>query len=143
LSLDDRVIFFGSVPHEDVPPLVEAMDVVLIPRAIEYASPLKLFEYMAARKAIVAARQPNLEEVLTDGTDVLFFAPENQAQLQSALLRLVRDEPLRRRLAAAARHTIDRKNLTWDGNAARIVHAFEEAARRPRVVRGVFVNSNA
>src|SRR5208337_2471038 len=66
LGLKDQVRFTGAVPHDQVPSYLAAIDVALIPRAVEYASPLKLFEYMAAGKAIVAPRQENLLEVLTE-----------------------------------------------------------------------------
>jgi glycosyltransferase involved in cell wall biosynthesis len=141
LALEDRITFLGSVPHQEVPGLVAATDVMLIPRAVEYASPLKLFEYMASQKAIIAPRQPNLEEILSDGVDVLFFTPEVQSELEAALLRLVQDERLRHDLGHAARRTIDRKNLTWAGNAARIVQAFEEV-RGERVTAGVLASSS-
>jgi glycosyltransferase involved in cell wall biosynthesis len=139
LGIHDRVVFVGAVPHDDVSALIEAFDVVLLPRAVEYASPLKLFEYMAAQKAIVAPRQSNLQEVLTDGHDALLFSPEHPAELESTLVRLSRDEVLRRELGRRARATIDTRNLTWDGNASRIIQVFEEIANvtvTPRVLAG-------
>lgn len=139
LRLERRAIVLGSVPHDEVPPLVAALDVVLIPRAVEYASPLKLFEYMAAGKAIVAPRQRNLQEVLTDDVDAIFFAPEHLEMLRAALARVVFDGALRRRLGEAARRTIERRRLTWEGSAARIVETFEEsigAAAAPAVLAG-------
>ena len=129
LGLARRVTFKGAVPHDEVPALVSAMDVVLIPRAVDYASPLKLFEYMAAGKAIVAPRQPNLEEVLTDNVDALFFEPGDEHSLRSALARVVGDPELRTRLGRAARLTIVRRNLTWAGNAARILEVLDEVQR--------------
>jgi glycosyltransferase involved in cell wall biosynthesis len=142
LGIEDRVTFLGTVPHHEVPPLVAAIDVVLIPRATEYASPLKLFEYMAARKAIVAPRQPNLAEVLTDGVDALFFSPEDAMSLQGALARVVADEGLRRRLGDGASQTIAGKDLTWAGNARRIIGTFE-ALRGEQVAPAVLASSRA
>jgi glycosyltransferase involved in cell wall biosynthesis len=65
LALGDRVRFTGVVARERVPELVAAFDIALQPAVVAYASPLKLFEYLALAKAIVAPRQPNIEEVLT------------------------------------------------------------------------------
>ncbi|HJT75931.1 MAG TPA: glycosyltransferase family 4 protein [Gemmataceae bacterium] len=132
LGIAGQVTFAGSVPHAEVPSYLAAMDIGLIPRAVEYASPLKLFEYLAAGMAILAPRQENLMEILTEGEDAVCFTPEDAAGLEASLLRLVQDEGLRRRLGAAARQTIHRRGLTWAGNAARIVQAFEELrAARP------------
>ncbi len=132
LGLAPQVTFAGDVPHGGVPSYLAAMDIGLIPRVVEYASPLKLFEYLAAGLPVVAPRQENLMEILTDGTDALCFTPEDAAGLVCCRLRLVEDDGLRRRIGAAARQTIRQRGLTWAGNAARIVEAFEEArACRP------------
>jgi glycosyltransferase involved in cell wall biosynthesis len=128
LDLGSEVSFTGAVPHDRVPAYLAAMDVVVIPRAVEYASPLKLFEYMVAGKAIVAPRQPNLLEVLTDGTDALCFEPENLEELEHGLLRLIRDPGLRRRLGREAEETIHSRDFTWMGNAKRIVQTYEAIA---------------
>jgi len=129
LGLASSVTFTGAVPHERVARHLSAMDAVIIPRAVEYASPLKLFEYMAAGKAIIAPRQPNLLEVVTDGHDALCFDPDDVAGFRAALARTLRDADLRARLGAAARATIASKRLTWSGNAARITQTFERLTR--------------
>lgn len=126
LQLGDHVAFTGAVPHERVADYLDAMDVVVIPRAVEYASPLKLFEYMATGKAIAAPRQRNLLEILTEDRDALFFEPERQDQLRQALGRLIRDSALRARLGREASDTIARRRLTWSGNAQRIVDTYEQ-----------------
>jgi glycosyltransferase involved in cell wall biosynthesis len=126
LGLKGQVIFTGAVPHDQVPSYLAAIDIALIPRAVEYASPLKLFEYMAAGKAIIAPRQENLLEVLTEDEDALCFTPEDLMSLETALVQAVNDDALRYKLGEQARRTIDRRGLTWEGNAARVVQVFEE-----------------
>jgi glycosyltransferase involved in cell wall biosynthesis len=142
LGVADRVILSGSVPHGEVPALVAAMDVVMIPHVVEYASPLKLFEYMAAGKAIVAPRQPNVEEVLTNDADALLFAPHDNAAFRLALVQVASSPELRGRIGRAARQTIERRDFTWNGNAARIVRVFEEECG-PRTAAGVLRSSHA
>jgi glycosyltransferase involved in cell wall biosynthesis len=126
LGIERQVVFTGAVPHDQVPSYLGAIDVALIPRAVEYASPLKLFEYMAAGKAIVAPRQDNLLEVLTEDVDTLCFQPEDSPSLEAALVKAVSDSGVRSRLGEQARRTIDRQRLTWDGNAARLMQVFQE-----------------
>jgi len=128
-GLNRVVTFLGATRHDQVPDLVSAMDIVVLPRATEYASPLKLFEYMAAGKAIVAPRQENLMEVLTDGVDALCFAPGQPKALAAILQRLVDDDVLRGRLGRAARTTVEREGFTWTRNAARIIQVFEGVMR--------------
>lgn len=117
LGLGERVRFTGVVGRDAVPALVAAFDVALQPAVVAYASPLKLFEYLALGKAIVAPHAPNLLEVLDDGENALLFDPETPGALEAALQRLCADAPLRARLAEGARATIHRRRLTWDGNA--------------------------
>jgi glycosyltransferase involved in cell wall biosynthesis len=112
LELQNHVMFLGSVPHDKVPALVAAIDVALIPRAAQYASPLKLFEYMAAGKAIVAPRQPNIEEIVTDGVDSLLFSPENEGELSTALARVIGNPGCARSLAR-------RRSTPWIATSSR------------------------
>ena len=79
LGVADRVHFAGLVDHEAIPEMIASFDIALQPRVVAYASPLKLFEYMAAGKAIVAPDQPNIREVLTDGDTALLFDPSDPA----------------------------------------------------------------
>jgi glycosyltransferase involved in cell wall biosynthesis len=132
LHLRERVRFTGVVPREQVPGYVAAFDVALQPAVVAYASPLKLFEYLALGKAVVAPRQPNIEEVLTDGTNALLFDANEAGALEAALGRMCADSTLRARLAAGAHATIDNLSLTWDHNARRIVGLACAAAATPR-----------
>jgi glycosyltransferase involved in cell wall biosynthesis len=120
LGLDNRVTFAGNVPRDEIGRYIAAFDIALQPRAVAYASPLKLFEYMAAGKAIVAPDQPNIREALTDRDSALLFAPDDRAAMLAAILTLASDPDLRRRLGAAARRQIDQRGFTWAANARRV-----------------------
>ena len=67
LGLADRVRFTGLATRDEIPRLVAGFDIALQPASVPYASPLKLFEYMAAGQAIIAPDQPNIREVLEQG----------------------------------------------------------------------------
>jgi len=115
-----RVRITGAVEHEAVPALVASMDVCVQPAATPWASPLKLPEYMAAGRAVVAPDQENLRETLTHGRDALLFDPARPEALVEAVARLCADQELRERLGREARATVEREKLTWDGVAERI-----------------------
>jgi glycosyltransferase involved in cell wall biosynthesis len=121
LGLADRVRFTGLQAREQVPALVAGFDIALQPRAVEYASPLKIFEYMAAGRAIVAPDQENIREILRDGETALLFDPSRPEAMWRAVLRLAGDADLRHRLGAAACAEIARRDYTWAGNARRVV----------------------
>jgi glycosyltransferase involved in cell wall biosynthesis len=138
LGVADRVRFTGLMPRAEVPGLIRAFDIALQPACVDYASPLKVFEYMAAGRAIIAPDQPNIREVLADGDNALLFAPDRPDALRAGLLRLAADPALRRRLGAAARETVRRRDLTWAGNARRVIALAEAelALRREAPVAG-------
>jgi glycosyltransferase involved in cell wall biosynthesis len=121
LGVADRVQITGAVSREEIPGLVRNMDICVQPAATAWASPLKLFEYMAAGKAIVAPDQPNLTEILTGKTDALLFTPGKPEEMSAAVAELARDYALRAELGAAARQTLEDERYTWDANAERVV----------------------
>jgi glycosyltransferase involved in cell wall biosynthesis len=127
LGLTDRVRFTGLATREEIPRLVAGFDIALQPASVPYASPLKLFEYMAAGKAIIAPDQPNIREVLEHGRTALLFDAANPDSMWQSLETLARDWALRARLGAAAREEVVRRDFTWAGNARRVVALAEDA----------------
>jgi glycosyltransferase involved in cell wall biosynthesis len=125
LGVTGRVTITGIVPRDQVARHVAAFDIALQPAVVDYASPLKLFEYMALGRPVVAPAQPNIQEILTDGEDAVLFDPRHPGGLGHAIERLGRDEGLRRTIGAAARHTIQSRRLTWADNAVRVSGLFE------------------
>lgn len=128
-GMEGQLTLMGLVGRDEVPAHVAAFDIALQPKVVDYASPLKLFEYMALGRAIVAPAQPNIAEVLTDGENALLFPPDDPAGLAAALARLCGDEALRLRLGRAASDTIDRRGFTWDANARRVIAMADGIAR--------------
>src|SRR5206468_1755556 len=95
-----------------------------------YASPLKLFEYMALSRAIVAPDASNIREVLTHQADSLLFEPDSPKSLGDAIRALVRDGALRARLGAGAAAKIRRDDISWARNARRAVTLVRTAQTR-------------
>jgi len=129
------VEFTGVQSREAIPKLVRTFDIALQPRAVSYASPLKLFEYMAAGCAIVAPDQPNIREVLSPETAIL-FDPDQPGEAWRAIKRLLGDSELRKRLGRAARQALEIRDYSWKSNAARVISVVTEDLRRPEAVRG-------
>jgi glycosyltransferase involved in cell wall biosynthesis len=120
LGIAHRVQFCGLVPPEQVAQRVTAFDIALQPSATPYASPLKIFDYMAAGCAIAAPDQPNIREVLRHESTALLFDPAVPGALWQSVERLIEDSNLRMKLGDAARAELLEKNYTWAGNAARV-----------------------
>jgi glycosyltransferase involved in cell wall biosynthesis len=124
LGVSERVRFVAPVPHDQIPSLLPAFDVALLPAINAYASPLKLHEYMAAGIATVAPDQPNLREVLSPGRDALLVPPGDGQAYRAAVTALLREPGRAAALGRAARATVERMDLTWAGNVRRIEAAF-------------------
>lgn len=121
LGLSQRVTFTGILDRDRIVATMAAFDIALQPASVAYASPLKLFEYMALGKAIVAPDQTNIREVLAADVSALLFDRSARAAMTQALDLLSNDAALRARLGAAARETIVTRDFTWEGNARRVL----------------------
>jgi glycosyltransferase involved in cell wall biosynthesis len=127
-----NVAFTGFIPNERIPLYQSAADVLLMPyqRSVatssggdtaEICSPMKMFEYMAAGRAILTSDLPVLREVLDDSTAV--FCPMDDAGTwESALRGLLEDEKRRQALAQQARRAVER--YSWVERAKRVLEGF-------------------
>jgi glycosyltransferase involved in cell wall biosynthesis len=124
----DRVIFTGAVPHEQVQHLIAAMDVAVAPNSNGYASPMKVFEYMALGKPTVAPRLGPLQEVITDGVTGVLATPGDRESLKDAIAGLAADAERRAAIGAAAQAAVFAER-TWIENARRTL-AIHDAIHR-------------
>ena len=120
LGVSDAVTFTGRISHSDTVTHVAAMDVCVSPHATFYASPMKILEYMAMCKAVVAPDMENIRDIVDDGRTGLLFAPRSASGLAASLGRLIEDGALRRQLGEAGRREVVER-FNWKSNAARIV----------------------
>lgn len=128
-GVSNQVTFTGLVPREKIIAHIAAFDIALQPDVVAYASPLKLFEYMALGKAVIAPATENIREVL-DGSNAILFDPADPTAFRAAMERLAHDTALRQRLGAAARETVLTRDLTWLGNAKRVGEIAAKLTRR-------------
>lgn len=121
LGVADRVLITGVVERDSIADYVSAFDIALQPDVVDYASPLKLFEYLALGRAIVAPEKANILEVLTDGDDALLFEPDNKQAFVSAIEELCVNSDLRNEVASNAKQLIMTRKYLWDNNANRVI----------------------
>ncbi len=126
LGVAERVRFTGVVARDAVARHVAAFDVALQPDVVPYASPLKLFEYLALGRAVAAPDTRNIREVLRHGDNAWLFDPEDSSAFAEAVETLCADADLRARLGGRARATIDEGGYTWAANAERVETLFRE-----------------
>jgi glycosyltransferase involved in cell wall biosynthesis len=122
-----RVTLKDGIPHHDVPRHLRAMDIAVAPYpALEpfYFSPLKVLEYMAAGRAIVASKAGQISELIRDGQTGTLVEPGNASQLAEAIRRLGADPALRQSLGSKAREEALRSHR-WTDRAMRITELIE------------------
>lgn len=130
LGVDHRVHFVGFQDRNAIPEHLAAMDIALQPAVTDYASPLKIFEYLIAGLVTIAPDQANIREILTHEKDSLLFDPGNFEEAEAAIVRVSTDTELRERLGAASRKLIDDRKYTWDNNALVIADLVQAGKRR-------------
>lgn len=112
-----RVTLAGVVPHDRVPFYLAAADVIALPNSgrqeisARYTSPLKLFEAMASRRAILASDLSSLGEVLTHERNAWLVEPDSPDALAAGLKHLLEHEDLR--LSLANRAVEDVQPYSW------------------------------
>lgn len=133
LGIESRVHFTGPVDSSKVPAYIAAMDAAVQPDVTDYASPIKLFEYLAMGKAVIAPAKSNITEIVDDGTTALIFPPRDATTLTRHIERLYRDRALARRLGEAGNTLIDARGYHWQGNARRVIDLVQEHTRGTRM----------
>jgi glycosyltransferase involved in cell wall biosynthesis len=128
-SLTRAVTFAGRQAHAAMPEFIAAMDIGLLLDSNDYGSPMKVFEYWAMGKAVIAAAVAPVREVMRDGQEGLLIEPGDAPAMARHVLALAADPERRARLGAAGRRRVLSAH-TWRQNAATIVAAALAADRR-------------
>lgn len=120
----------GSIPHDAVAEYVALFDVAVMPDSNDYGSPMKIAEYMAAGKAVVAPRLGPIEEMVDDGRTGVLFDPGSGPALVFAIVGLLSDSARRADIGLAARRHVE-QTLNWDTAAERVLDLAERTSGRP------------
>lgn len=110
-----NLLFLGWQPHKEIPLYLKAADLLVLPNSGKeeisriYTSPLKLFEYMASGKPIVASDLPSIREILTEET-AFFARPDNPESLTAVINEVISntsegEERAKRALLESARYS--------------------------------------
>jgi len=139
LGIGDRFIFAGFA--KDIAGVLSAFDLSAFPSLWE-GTPLTVFEALAAGKAIVATDADGLLDVLSDGRDARIVPKRNAAALADAIVDLMDRPDERARLAAAARETARRYDITAFVRKMErlyvLLHQGSRATHRRAVLEGDF-----
>ena len=124
IAVEKRVVFHGAVEPGERFDWIHRADICLLPLTEtsiggRYTSPLKLFEYLAAGKAIVVSDLPSMRQVLTSERDALLVPSGEPEAFARAIERLLMDNSLRKRLGETAQTVAER--YSWKQRANTIL----------------------
>ena len=127
LGITDRVIFAGTVPHEEISRCCSMFDAAVLPRA-DYAvcrlvSPLKLYEYMSYGLPVVISDVRAMREMVEPEHNALVFPAGDEHALAACLIRLHDNPELRASLRTAALETARRH--TWSKSTDALLACYD------------------
>lgn len=123
--------FTGIVPKKEMPTYLNACDILVSPHRNMadgqsfFGSPIKIFEYMAMGKPIVASEVGQLKEILEHEKNAILVPPDDPEKLATAIVRLASDSELREVLGRKARNDLI-QNYTWTNNAKRVMDSYKK-----------------
>ncbi|MFH1769718.1 MAG: glycosyltransferase family 4 protein [Parcubacteria group bacterium] len=124
---EDRVVFTGHIAYKDIKDYINAVDIVIMPlpenQHVLTTSPIKLFEYLAAGKVIVAPDISSLHAYINDKNAIL-FDPDKEDGLQKSLLNAIQDKYAWSKYQENAQK--DSINYTWNKRARKIIDFIHE-----------------
>lgn len=122
-GVSEHFTLTGGIPFKEVPAHISAMDICVMPDSNWNGSPIKIFEYGAMGKPVVAPRVSPVEEVIEDGKNGLLIIPGDEKDLREKVLTLVHNPMFRRELGSKLMEHV-REHHTWQKNAERIIDIY-------------------
>ena len=134
LGLNNDFIFTGTVPYEDVPKYINASNVCVAPfiqaRNEKIGlSPLKIYEYLACGKPVVASNIKGVGDFLENSNSGIAVTPEDPDELYDAIIKLLEDKQLRKQMGENGRELVV-SNHSWKDTAKKTIDVFETIINR-------------
>ncbi len=123
------VTFTGRIPHEEIPKYIQVMDIPLMPNSNFYGSPMKIFEYMAMEKPVIAPRLKPIQEVIKENENGILVEPGNASSLKDGIIELLKSKEKQQSYGTNNRRKVFNE-YTWDINAEKIIHLYESFQRK-------------
>jgi glycosyltransferase involved in cell wall biosynthesis len=120
LDLKEQVTITGRIPHSRVSDYVALFDIAVTPKATFYASPMKIIEYMAQKKPVIAPDMSNIRDLISHGHEGYLFEPNDPVSLASALKTLITNDKERIKFGQQAFLSV-KNRLNWKNNAQFII----------------------
>jgi glycosyltransferase involved in cell wall biosynthesis len=129
LGIEDKVIFTGPQPPETIPNFIAAADICVNPMpytlTCRAGSPIKVFEYMAVAKPVVATALDSVEGVIIDGETGVIAKPDAE-NIAEKILWLVENPSIRDKIGRNAREKVVAE-YEWEKLGDRLINAYRQA----------------
>jgi glycosyltransferase involved in cell wall biosynthesis len=123
LDLQDRVLFTGYLPDDELVVLLNLATVSVLPSLIEGFG-LPAVEAAACGCPVIATTESPLPALLGEGG--LYFNPQRSREVETALVAVLESETLRRKMSKAGREAASK--LTWEAAAQQMINLIEKVA---------------
>lgn len=129
LGVEGSVIVHPAVPHHEIPALIAEADICVAPlgfndrNVTQGACPIKVLEYMAGGRPLLASNLPIVRELAREGVDALLFSPNDPDDFANQVLTLLDDFELSKRLADSASERALTK-FTWHESQKRLAKVY-------------------
>lgn len=125
-GLDNSFIFTGGVPYEEVPLYINISDICVVPkRELKSGySPLKLYEYMACAKPIIATNTAGFE-ILEQYNSGILVNPKSSQEFANAIITLLKDNKLQKQMGDNGRRLVIER-YSWEASVKKIISIFKE-----------------
>jgi glycosyltransferase involved in cell wall biosynthesis len=124
-GVETQIILPGRVEHAQIPSYLSAMDFGILPDSNDYGSPMKLFEFMAMEKGMVAPDFSPITEVVKHNETSWLFPANNRQACIDLTLSLVEQQEQQKQVGLNARSYIE-KERQWRHNAEQIINLFNQ-----------------
>ena len=130
-GVEEHVSIQPAVPHHEIPALIAGADICIAPLGLndrnvtQGACPIKILEYMASARPLIASNMPIVRELVREDIDALLFSPSDSDDLARQVLILLKDFELSQRLAACASERALTK-FTWHEAQKKLLKVYEK-----------------
>ena len=134
LGVEGSVLVEPARPHHEIPALIAESDICIAPLGLndrnvtQGACPIKVLEYMASSRPLIASNMPIVRELVREDVDALLFSPSDPEDLARQALTLLNDHDLSKRLADSASERALTK-FTWHEAQKKLVKVYEKLLR--------------
>jgi glycosyltransferase involved in cell wall biosynthesis len=129
MGVEGSVVIQTAVPHHEVPALIAESDICLAPLGLndrnvtQGACPIKVLEYMASSRPLIASNMPIVRELVREHMDALLFSPNDPEDLARQVLVLLNNYELSKRLADSATERALTK-FTWHEAQKKLIKVY-------------------